>query len=152
MASMASPATQDALADSTARRPYNFMGLPHEVQREIISHCPRRTLICVALVSKHFRDLAAAELYRDFEIVFPDEEDPQFDTPVDPLAGGFDSFVTSDYNYAQCLRSLTFDTLYMGDKAEGAYRPYSANLSCGKFMNTLLLLTLRKSRALESFT
>ncbi|EAQ88272.1 hypothetical protein CHGG_04891 [Chaetomium globosum CBS 148.51] len=148
----ASPATQDALAGSTAPRPSNFMDLPHEVQREIISHCPRRVLICVALVSRHFRDLAAAQLYRDFEIVFPDEEDPQFDTPVDPLAGGFDTFVTSDYNYAQCLRSLTFDTLYMGDKAEGAYRPYSANLSCGKFMNTLLLLTLRKARALESFT
>ncbi|KAH6856822.1 hypothetical protein B0I37DRAFT_83589 [Chaetomium sp. MPI-CAGE-AT-0009] len=152
MASMASPATQEALASPSTPRPYNFMGLPREVQMEIISHCPKRVLVCVALVSKHFRDLAAAQLYRDFEIVFPDEEDPQFDTPVDPLAGGFDTFVTSDYNYAQCLRSLTFDTLYMGDKAEGAYRPYSANLSCGKFMNTLLLLTLRKARALEYFT
>jgi hypothetical protein len=103
------------------------------------------------VVSKHFRELAAAELYRDFRIVFPDEDNPQFDGPVDALAGGFDTFATSDYNYAQHLRNLCLDTLYMGDKAELAYRPYLTNLSCGKFMNTLLFLILRKAKALESF-
>jgi hypothetical protein len=148
---MASPTTQEALASPPTSRSCSFLDLPHEVQREIISHCQRRDLVCVALVSRHFRDLAAAQLYRDFEIVFPDEDNPQFDTPVDDLAGGFDTFVTSDYNYAQYLRSICMDTLYMGDKAAGAYRPYLANLSCGKFMNTLLLLTLRKARVLESF-
>ncbi|KAK3901148.1 hypothetical protein C8A05DRAFT_35192, partial [Staphylotrichum tortipilum] len=147
---MASPASSRAPAASSSRS-LNLVDLPQEVQAEIIRHCSRSDLICVALVSRHFRDLAAAELYRDFHIVFPDEDNPQFDTPVDSLAGGFDTFVTSDYNYAQYLRALCFDTLYMGDKAEVTYRPYLANLSCGKFMNTLLLLTLRKASALESF-
>jgi hypothetical protein len=150
---MASSATHEAIASpsSPASRSLSFTDLPREVQSEIISHCSISDLICVALVSKHFRDLAAAELYRDFFIAFPDEDNPQFDTPVDALAGGFDTFVTSEYDYAQYLRTLCFDTLYLGDKAEVAYRPYLANLSCGKFMNTLLLLTLRKARALESF-
>ncbi|KAK4103778.1 hypothetical protein N658DRAFT_514562 [Parathielavia hyrcaniae] len=153
---MASSATRAAVAGAPTSSPstshtLGFLDLPREVQTEVIKHCSTRDLICVALVSKLFRDLAAAQLYREFSIVFPDEDNPQFDTPVDSLAGGLDTFVTSDYNYAQYLKSLCFDTLYLGDKAETSYRPYLANLSCGKFMNTLLLLTLRKARALESF-
>lgn len=151
---MASPASSSAPAappSPSGSRSLNLVDLPQEVQAEIMRHCSRSDLICVALVSRHFRHLAAAELYRDFHIMFPDEDNPQFDSPVDSLAGGFDTFVTSDYNYAQYLRALCFDTLYMGDKAEVTYRPYLANLSCGKFMNTLLLLTLRKAKALESF-
>lgn len=151
MEAMAPPPAQGALASPSTSRSQSLVDLPQEVQAEIIRHCSTRDLICVALVSKHFRDLAAAQLYRDFRIVFPDEDNPQFDTPVDSLASGLDTFVTSEYNYAQYLRALDLDTLNMGDKAMVAYRPYLANLSCGKFMNTLLLLTLRKARALESF-
>lgn len=144
---MASPATPEPRAD----HPMAFMDLPGEVQAEILRHCPTRDLVCLSLVSKHLHKLAATELYRHFRIVFPDEDNLQFDGPVDALAGGFDTFVTSDYNYAQHLRALCLDTLYMGDKAEGAYRPYLASLSSGKFMNTLLRLILRRAKALESF-
>lgn len=59
--------------------------------------------------------------------------------------------MTSDYNYASHLRDLSLDTLSAGGRAEQAYRPYLYKVSCGKFMNTLLLLTLRKAKALESF-
>ncbi len=72
-------------------------------------------------------------------------------SPIDGLAGGLDTFVTSDYDYAKHLKDISLDTLSAGDKAETAYKPYLFNVSCGKFMNTLLLLTLRKARALESF-
>jgi len=102
-------------------------------------------------VSKHFRDLAAAQLYRNFFIVFPDEDDPSYDSPIDGLAGGLDTFVTSDYNYAQHLRALCLDTLSGAERGERAYKPYLYTTSCGKFMNTLLLLTLKKATCLESF-
>ncbi|KAK4454389.1 putative f-box domain-protein [Podospora aff. communis PSN243] len=128
-----------------------LLTLPSEVQKEIVSHCSQCDLICLALVSKHCRELAAAQLYRNFHIVFPDEDDPAFDSPIDGLAGGLDTFVTSDYDYAKHLRDLSLDTLSGGDKAELAYKPYLYNVSCGKFMNTLLLVTLRKAKALESF-
>lgn len=127
-----------------------FTGLPQELQKEIISHCHQPELICLSLVSKHFRALAAAELYRNFHIVFPDEDDPAFDSPIDGLAGGLETFVTSDYDYAKHLRDISLDTLSAGDKAETAYKPYLYSVSCGKFLNTLLLLTLRKARALET--
>jgi hypothetical protein len=83
--------------------------------------------------------------------VFPDEDDPTFDSPIDGLAGGLDTFVTSDYDYARHLKDLSLDTLSAGDKAESAYKPYLYSASCGKFMNTLLMLTLRKATSLESF-
>ncbi|KAH9905122.1 hypothetical protein F4778DRAFT_728819 [Xylariomycetidae sp. FL2044] len=128
-----------------------ILDLPEEIQKEICSHCSQCDLICLSLVSSSFRELAAAQLYRNFHIVFPDEDDPCFDSPIDGLAGGLDTFVTSDYNYAKHLRDISLDTLSAGSKAELAYKPYLANLSCGKFMNTLLLLTLRKAKALEFF-
>lgn len=137
--------------EAVVRRPLEFMDLPSEVQKEIVRHASQADLICLSLVSRHFRELAAAQLYRNFNIVFPDEDDPQYDSPIDGLAGGLDTFATSDYDYAQHLRDLSLDTLSAGYKAEEAYKPYLASLSCGKFMNTLLLLTLRKAKKLETF-
>jgi hypothetical protein len=116
-----------------------------------VSQCSQSDLICLALVSSHFRDLAAAQLYRHFHIVFPDDDDPAFDSPIDSLAGGLETFVTGEYDYAQHMRELLLDTLSVGGKAENAYKPYLYSLSCGKFMNTLLLLTLRRATSLETF-
>lgn len=108
-------------------------------------------LIALSLVSKHFRDIAAEQLYRSFHIVFPDEDDPSNDSPIDGLAGGLDTFVTSEYDYAKYLREIVLETLSGGETGERAYRHYLYDVSCGKFMNTLLLLTLRKAKALETF-
>lgn len=108
-------------------------------------------LIALSLVCKQFRDLAAEQLYRTFHIVFPDEDDPANESPIDGLAGGLDTFVTSEYDYAKHLREVILETLSGGEKGERAYRHYLYDVSCGKFMNTLLLLTLRKARALETF-
>ncbi|KAK3390539.1 hypothetical protein B0H63DRAFT_557497 [Podospora didyma] len=144
---MASADPQNVVAEPKL----GFLGLPREVQKDIVSHCTQVDLICLSLVSKHFRELAAAQLYRSFHIVFPDEDDPAFDSPIDGLAGGLETFVTSDYDYGKHLKDLSLDTLSAGDKAEKAYKPYLYSVSCGKFMNTLLLLTLRKAKSLETF-
>ncbi|KAF7535656.1 hypothetical protein G7054_g5150 [Neopestalotiopsis clavispora] len=128
-----------------------ILGLPQEILKEICSHCSQCDLICLALVCRQFHELAASQLYRIFHIVFPDEDDPTFDSPIDGLASGLDTFVTSEYNYAKHLRDLSLDTLSAGGRAEQAYRPYLYKVSCGKFMNTLLLLTLRKATSLEAF-
>lgn len=139
------------VAPAATRSPTGFFDLPREVQKEIFSHCSQGDLICSSLVSKDFRELAAAQLYRNFHIVFPDEDDPSYDSPIDGLAGGLDTFVTSDYDYAKHLRDFSLDTLSAGDKAEAAYKPYMYGVSCGKFLNTLLELTLRKATSLEAF-
>ncbi|KAI1100125.1 hypothetical protein F4804DRAFT_56655 [Jackrogersella minutella] len=130
----------------------NILELPDEILKEICGHCLIQCdWICLSLVCRRFRDFAAAQLYRHFHIVFPDVDDPYFDSPIDGLAGGLSTFATSDYNYAQHLREISLDTLSTGDIAEAAYRPYLASVSCGKFMNTLLLLTLRKAKSLDVF-
>ncbi|KAI2469847.1 hypothetical protein F4781DRAFT_430909 [Annulohypoxylon bovei var. microspora] len=136
---------------ATRRKVTNILELPDEILKEICTNLVQSDLICLSLVCQRFRDFAAAQLYRNFHIVFPDEDDPFFDSPIDGLAGGLSTFATSDYNYAQYLREISLDTLSVGDKAETAYKPYLANVSCGKFLNTLLLLTLRKTQSLDAF-
>lgn len=108
-------------------------------------------LIALSLVSKHFHHLAASRLYREFRIVFPDVDYLTSDKPIDALACGLDTFTTSDYNYAQHLRSITLESTESGEKAERAYKLYSMEKSCGKFMNTLFMLTLKKARKLDTF-
>ncbi|KAI8964860.1 hypothetical protein F5Y11DRAFT_314647 [Daldinia sp. FL1419] len=135
----------------TAHGTYHILDLPDEILKEICSQCFQSDWICLSLVCRRFRALAAAQLYRNFRIVFPDEDDPYFDSPIDGLAGGLETFVASDYNYAKHLREISLDTLSIGEGAETAYRSYLASVSCGKFMNTLLLLTLRKAQSLDTF-
>lgn len=117
----------------------------------IYHQCSQTDLICVSLVSKHFHELASAQLYRNFHIIFPDDDDIQLDSPIDGLAGGLDTFTTSDYDYAKHLKDLSMDTLSAGVKGELSYQSYLYSASCGKFLNTLLCLTLKKAKALEAF-
>ncbi|KAF8849293.1 hypothetical protein BDZ45DRAFT_604593 [Acephala macrosclerotiorum] len=138
-------------SSASSSRKLSILDLPSETQKDILKYASSADLIRLSLVCKQFRDLAAEKLYRTFHIVFPDDDDPLNDSPIDGLAGGLDTFVTSDYDYAQYLREITLETLTGGDKGERAYRHYTYDVSCGKFMNTLLLLTLRKARALETF-
>lgn len=102
-------------------------------------------------MSKHFHELASAALYREFHIIFPDDDDLSYDSPVDGLAGGLDTFTTSEYDYAKHLRDLSMDTLSSGLKGERSYQPYLYSSSCGKFFNSLLFLTLKKAHFLETF-
>ena len=108
-------------------------------------------LISVAVTSRHFHKLASTVLYRNFHIIFPDEDDPDFDLPKDGLAGGLDTFATSDYNYAAHLKDLSMETVSTGFKAEVSYQPYLYSASCGKFLNSLLHLTIKRAKALEVF-
>ncbi|GAB0143476.1 hypothetical protein EsHS_00003993 [Epichloe bromicola] len=130
---MATPLTGGELAAATAhpssfKSSTSFLDLPAETQREIVAH-----------------------LYRNFHIIFPDDDDANFDSPVDGLAGGLDTFTTSEYNYAKHLKDLSMDTLSPGVKGEQSYQPYLYSASCGKFLNTLLHLTLKRAHSLESF-
>ncbi|KAH7385118.1 F-box domain-containing protein [Cadophora sp. MPI-SDFR-AT-0126] len=149
---IACPTPEPIPADQAVpKKKLNFDDLPLETKKEIFKHASSPDLIALSLVSKHFRDLAAERIYRSFHILFPDEDDPSNDYPFDSLAGGLETFVTSDYNYAQYLKELIMETQSGGIKGEMAYRAYLNELSCGKFMNTLLLLTLRQAKSLERF-
>ncbi|KAL6898223.1 hypothetical protein GGI43DRAFT_88298 [Trichoderma evansii] len=146
-----SAAGDEMVAAESKKQRLSFVDLPAETQREIVSHCSQSDLICLALVSRHFHELASAQLYRNFHIVFPDDDDLNFDSPIDGLAGGLDTFTTSNYDYAKHLRDLSMDTLSAGLKGETSYQSYLYSASCGKFLNTLLHLTLKKARSLEVF-
>lgn len=108
-------------------------------------------MISLLLVSKHFRELTAQRLYEKFQIIFPDDDDSSFDGSIDSLAAGLETFATSDYNYARFLKNVSMDTVTSGAKGERAYRRYTSDESCGKFMNTLMILTLRQAKKLDTF-
>lgn len=151
MTSNTSPAIEAPPNPPSGKQPLHLTDLPRELQKEIISHVPQLDLISVAVVSRHFRDLASAELYRSFHILFPDEDDPAYANPVGGLASRLDTFATSDYDYAKYVREVSLDTVSASDKAELSYKQYLANQSCGKFMNTLFLIALRRAKSLEKF-
>lgn len=83
--------------------------------------------------------------------MFPDDDDNSYESDLDGLAAGLDTFATSEYDYARYLKEIILETLSGGAKGERACRQYTNDLSCGKFMNTLFLLTLRRAKALETF-
>ena len=100
-------------------------------------------------VSRDFRELAAAELYRDVCHTFPDENELE---PVDYLAGLLETLGTSDYNYASHIRQISVDSVNLGDAGERTYREYLYTTSCGKLLNLSLLMVLRRTTALETFS
>ncbi|KAG9230361.1 hypothetical protein BJ875DRAFT_385330 [Amylocarpus encephaloides] len=133
------------------KKPITILDLPAETQKEIFMHASSTDLIALSLVSRHFRDLAAEQIYRSFHIVFPDDDRAGIESPVDVLTAGLETFVGSEYNYARYLREVVLEPLSAGAKGEGAYRYYMHEQSYGKLINTLFLLLLRKAHSLETF-
>lgn len=105
----------------------------------------------LSLVSRACRDLAAAQLYRTFTHIFNDDDFRGGATPVDLLAGTLETLATSDYNYARFMKRIEMDTAYAAEAGERACREYSYEYSCGKFLNSLLLATLKRTQALDEF-
>ncbi|EKD19696.1 uncharacterized protein L3040_001957 [Drepanopeziza brunnea f. sp. 'multigermtubi'] len=149
-ASTAPVAPETTSAEQT-KEPTTFLSLSGEIQREIFQHATSPDLTALSLVSKHFRDLAAEQIYRRFQITFTEEDGILHDYPFDSLAAGLDTFATSEYDHAQYLKEFRVLNEGGGEKTERAFRSFSFDVSCGKFMNTLLLLTLRKAKNLEVF-
>jgi hypothetical protein len=101
-------------------------------------------------VSKAIRELAAAELYHSLNHTF--NEDPVSPKPsIDYLAGCLETLATSDYNYAGHVKEVFVDTGYAAGKGEQACRQFGYDMTCGKFLNTLLLAALKRTCSLEWF-
>jgi hypothetical protein len=104
----------------------------------------------LARVSHAFRDLAAAQLYRRLSHVFTDDEKRYGQLSVDYLAGILETLTTADYDYAKFIKEISVDA-DNDSSAEQASREFRYEYTCGKFLNTLILATLKKIAALESF-
>ncbi|KAL9114183.1 MAG: hypothetical protein Q9227_001955 [Pyrenula ochraceoflavens] len=122
----------------------NLLDLPPETVKNI----PYSDLPALMRVNRDFRELAAAELYRDMCHTFPDENVLE---PVDDLVGLLDTLASSEYNYASHIRQITVDSINIGDAGERTYREYLYTTSCGKLLNLSLLMVLRRTKALETF-
>ena len=115
------------------------------------SQADNRTLFNSLTVSKRIHSLAVAQLYRCFHHTFSDFEDRTGHGLTDRLASILETLVTSEANYAQYIKGIYMDTVFVGDAGERACREYSYEYSCGKYLNTLLLAVLKKIPLLETF-
>ena len=144
------------MAPSTKR---GFMDLPAETQKEIFSFIRKKDLLVAQHVSKGLHALASARLYHDLKFVFtfPAEN---YTTPPNPnkptfrLPEALHTFLTSDHDYAQYVRSFAFllpehQTEELSRKAVSRYH---VEEEANKLLNTTLLVMLRKAKRLESFT
>jgi hypothetical protein len=83
--------------------------------------------------------------------MFPTDDTTNYDFNSDPLAAGLETFATSEYDYGKYVREFIIEPTSSLEHTQVAYSEYLADTSCGKFLNTLLVLTLRKTKALETF-
>lgn len=64
-----------------------------------------------------------------------------------------ETLATSDYNYAEYIRQISFERAHLPDPGRGEAREFTADngYTCGKFLNSLLLIVLKRVTGLESF-
>ncbi|KAL1962550.1 hypothetical protein VTN77DRAFT_9425 [Rasamsonia byssochlamydoides] len=141
---------QCSASGSTKHQKPALETLPSETLKIIFSYARPKDLASLARVSRAFRDLAAAQLYRTLSHVFTDDEKRDGQLSVDYLAGILETLTTADYNYARFIKEISIDT-DTDASAEQAIREFKYEYTCGKFLNTLILATLKKITALESF-
>ncbi|OJD20324.1 hypothetical protein ACJ73_08342 [Blastomyces percursus] len=125
--------------------------LPPETLNAIFSYASSLDLVNLSLVSKPFHDLAAAQLYRSLSHVF-DERDPTTgQLTLDRLTRVLDTLAISDYNYAAYIKEISLDTVQNNRIDANVASEFQYGSSSGRFLNTLLLGTIKKIVALESF-
>ncbi|KLJ08112.1 hypothetical protein EMPG_16455 [Blastomyces silverae] len=125
--------------------------LPPETLNAIFSYTSSSDLVNLSRVSKSFHDLAAAQLYRSLSHVF-DERDPTTgQLALDRLTGVLDTLTISDYNYAAYIKEISLDTVQNNRIGESVASEFKYGSSSGRFLNILLLGTIKKIVALESF-
>ncbi|PGH28134.1 hypothetical protein AJ80_00024 [Polytolypa hystricis UAMH7299] len=127
-----------------------LLRLPAETLGSIFAYASSSDLVSLSLVSRSFRDLAAAQLYRSLSHVFSDDT-RSGQVSVDHLAGILETLTTSDYNYASYIKEISLDTAHAGEAGDMVAREFRYDYSCGKFLNTLFLATIKKVVSLETF-
>lgn len=121
-----------------------------------VQHCQvePNDLFSLSLVCRSFHELAASLLYRNVRHVLPDNDDASRQHDIDRLAAVLETLTTSDYGYARFIQEISID----GGSATNPNKTslmqavkHDANYACGKFLNALLLATLKKVVTLETF-
>ncbi|KAI9870785.1 MAG: hypothetical protein M1830_003810, partial [Pleopsidium flavum] len=130
------------------RKKLGIEDLPIETQKDIFKHSATDDLIALALVSKHFHNLASARLYRVLKFSLMDIGDIGYGSQISRLTSGLETLVASRRDYAKYIKELQLGVPGPEDRA---WRNPSDNVLSGRLLNTLLLLTLKKARALETF-
>ena len=114
----------------------------------------RRDLTTLQRVSKHFHGLASSKLYGNLMFVLGYTGDPAFcSRPCTRFAEALHTFAISEHDYGQYVKVFILNSSER-DSDELQKRmasSYHFEEEANKFLNTAVLLMLRKARTLEVF-
>ena len=105
-------------------------------------------------MSKHFHGLASSKLYGSLTFVLGHTDDPTFySRPCTRFAEALHTFAISEHNYGQYVKVfvLSSSELDGNELQKRMASSYHFEEEANKFLNTALLLMLRKARTLEVF-
>ena len=113
----------------------------------------RKSLFKLQRLSKRFFALATAEIYSDLDFHFTISDSKDSDTPFARLSDALQTIVSSDQDYARHIKR--FRTSISPENHTHALMMmrilWGADLEPSKLLNTMLLLLLRKAKAMETF-
>ena len=141
-------------APESSAKKTGLIDLPLETQKEIFTWIKPRDLLSLQLVSSQFHSLASARLYSVLRFILTHADAPNYySKPNTRLAYALHTFATSDHDYAQYVRafSLELSDRDADDVKQRILSKYHFEEEATKYLNTALLLMLRKASTLETF-
>ena len=168
----AGPESGSSSQAASAPAKLTLLTLPQELQKEIVKHVRQnhmmndkepgsrgqqvsvKSLKSLQLVSKHFHELASAELYADLEFFFSHPDSPSFYMSLHYRPSfALNLFATCSHNYMQYVRTFGFAMSEQDaeDVQKRVASKYHFQEEACKLLNTVLVLVLRKTSVLEKF-
>ncbi|KAL8952605.1 MAG: hypothetical protein Q9222_001479 [Ikaeria aurantiellina] len=130
-----------------------FLELPAETQKHIFSYLGQKELLISLTVSPIFHHLACIQLYRNLEFKIHNSENRDDVGSSMQTAEALQTIITSDYNYAQHIKSLRVVMVDDNTQTSTIMSKFTWDRSgfASKALNTSLLLLVKRATALESF-
>ncbi|KAL9102548.1 MAG: hypothetical protein Q9163_002327 [Psora crenata] len=135
--------------------------LPPETLQSIVGYVDWNDLLGILTLSRQFHRLASSEIYRNLDFNITSSEGDDKGDIASRAADALHTINTSDYDYAQHIRSfrlgLTDDNrlaipgLIYSMSGLVASVVFDSKSDSSKFLNTSVLLMVRKAAILESF-
>ena len=137
---------------STPKR--NFSDLPLETQNQVIHWTRFKDLLALQQVSRHFHALASARLYNSMDFLLTHVDAPgYYAKPQTRLAEVLHTFAISEHDYGQFVKAFALQPSSRDtqDVQQRVLSKYHFEEEPTKFLNTALLIMIRKAKTMESF-
>ncbi|GLA31974.1 hypothetical protein AnigIFM63326_010889 [Aspergillus niger] len=132
-----------------------LLGLPSEILATIFEYSGEKGLCSLAGVCQQFHGMAVALLYRNLHHSIHADDPVYTQDSLDRFTAMVEAVSTSNLQYASCVRDIEVRHIapYESDNRQGIVvkRP-SQSYEAGRYLSSLLVISLRKTTGLTSFS